>query len=269
MKKIKRAVTAALAFAMALVLTACGGSLSGLSVSLDGAYSFQGDGSSSYRIEIYDASQLSGDTIPQGVYPLVRYNVDGGSGQLSGTVTVRDSAAGVDIALADSLPFGSFVPYVVSLKDGKTVSSAAGGAFTKSGALTAPEISAAKATDSKGGNWAVKVTLATAGLDNYRTKQALSSYVIEVYDNQACTGTPVASTTLDAVSYEMGGYSNNTWTVDVPEGTQGVAFTYFVRAMANANDGVGAQASGWCEPVSVDVDGEAGGSSPGGPGGPG
>lgn len=262
MKIAKRVLALVMALAMTLVLAACSSELSSLSVSLDGTYSFTGDGSTSYRIEIYDASEVTGDSIPSGVYPIVRYNVtSSGSNDLSGTVTVLDSAEGVDLPLEDNLYFGTFLPVVVSLdENNSTKSTVMGETFSKSGTLSAPVVSASKTTDSKGGNWAVEVTLSTDSLNAYRSTEAVTTYEVELYDNDECSGTPIATTTLDAVEYSAGSFSGNTWTVDVPEGTVGAVTTYYVRAMANADDSVGAAASDWGEVASVDVDGEAGGS---------
>lgn len=276
MKKRKRFghifAIASIVCTMTLFLTGCS-KAGDLSVSADGTYSFEGDGSDSYRLDFYKTAELGEDgAIPSGTYPKLRYTVSKnkeGGNTYSGTISVVDTASGESHTLIENIGFGEYTPVLVPIKNGKTADPVMGEPIQTSGTLSAPVITASEAEtlDKDTGNgtyWGATVSISSEVLDQYEKSEGIYGYEVEVYDNEACSGEPYQAETLE-VTGGNSSYEGNAFTFSIPEGTKGNAVTYYVRAKAKGNEELNVSESEWGETVKVEIDGESFGFGPGGP----
>lgn len=242
MKKVRflaGIVCAALLTAAAMAFAGCGGASTEFSIDADGNYSFVGDGSN-YVIQIYEDTEVEDGTPVTGAESIASVSISAADGETSGTLEELVSC-----------PFGGYYAFLYSIDSSYQKSLCETVTLTRSGTLTAPEMS----YSIKG--WVLTATLSTDSYDYYLASEAVTDYVVEVYGDEACSGTQLATATISGSGISVDDdsvYSGNSAELTV-EGELGTDSTFYVRTKATADSAQYAEESAYGEVVSLTSNG--------------
>ena len=260
---LKLSGTVAATAAIGSILTGCGGSKvtapTGFTMSSDGSFAFTGSkGASRYEIWVFATQYAPADDKPttNDVPDVMQVVAAGDSTALSGKV---DGMSNV--------PYGLYKAYACAYnKDGEATDFAASGEFRLGGTLAAPSISVDR------NYWGCTVTISDVA-DRQKTA-AICGFEAEVYSDEACTqlvdsadfGYEITSNPDAQPGPNSNKYIGNTCDLSVPEVTDPALLgedgfltepvTYYVRCKALGDPDNDVTESDWCEPVSVEINGD-------------
>lgn len=260
---LKLSGTVAATAAISSVLTGCGGSTvstpTGFTMSSDGSYSFTGSKAASrYEIWVFSSQYAPADDKPTttDVPDVMQVVAASDSTALSGTV---DGMSNV--------PFGLYKAYVCAYnKDGEATDFTPSGEFRLGGDLPVPTIKAER------NYWGCIVTVSDIA-DRQKTS-GIYGFEAEIYSDEACTqlvdsakfGYEITSNPDAGFGPDANQYNGNTCEFAVPEVTDPALLgedgfllepiTYYVRCKALGDTEAEAVESDWCEPVSVEINGD-------------
>ncbi|MCI9032398.1 MAG: hypothetical protein HFK09_07815 [Clostridia bacterium] len=242
--KIKKIFGTVLLLALSVLLcfaaAACGAS--GLSVDSTGKYSFDSvDGARYYVVEFYKSEDIENNAVKADANAVLKQ-----------TLTSEQGTTGT-FDKVTTLPFGTYIPTVYAIKADKSrTDKVIGGEFIKGGELTTPEFVVQR--DYK----EIKISITDKILDDvYFVKEATYGYTAQIYDNEACTGTPVKEEVFGAdVAYipptnssKAIWFRNRSLSLELPNGT------YYVKCKANGNSAALVTDSVYSDAVKVVLDG--------------
>ncbi len=238
----KRLLIASLCLLMILSLASCGKMKSDtITVDQNGNYAYAPIGEADYYVvRFYRAEDIVDGQIAEGVRPALKQTLQAAAGT---TGTFKKIG---------KLSFGTYYPTIYGLyMDKTTTETVIGDELVIGGTLTAPEI----VVQNDYGK--VKVNVTDKSFDDYYFQnEAVFSFTAEVYDNEACKGSPAATAEFgsDAAYIEPTNSSNAIWIrnrsaeLEVPgDGT------YYVRCRADGNSEKLVKESAWSAVVPVTV----------------
>ena len=240
-RPISKLTLAVFCLLTALLLSACGTSLSSdtITVNSDGSYAYAPIGDADYYVvRFFHAEDIVDGQIREEARPALKQTLQAAAGT---TGTLKKIG---------KLAFGTYYPTIYGLHmDKTTTDTVIGDQLVIGGTLTAPEIVA------QNDHGQIKVSVTDKSFDDYYfNTEALYSFTAEVYETSDCSGTPVATASFgaDAAYIEPTNSSKAIWirnrsavfTVD-GDGT------YFVRCRAEGNSDALVESSPWSETVSV------------------
>ena len=260
---LKLSSTVAATATISSLLTGCGGSKvtapTGFTMSGDGSYSFTGSKSASrYEIWVFATKYAPADDKPttNDVPDVMQVVAAGDSTAVSGTVDGMSS-----------VPFGMYKAYVCAYnKDGEATEFVSGGEFCRGGDLPVPTITVER------NYWGCKVTVSDIA-DRQKTS-GIYGFAAELYSDEACTqlvdsaefGYEITSNPDAGFGPDANQYNGNTCEFAVPEVTDPALMgedgflvepvVYYARCKALGDTEAEAVESDWCEPVSVEINGD-------------
>ncbi len=236
-------LTAALTF----MVSGCGKQNSGLAVESDGSYSFTGNGSN-YVLQVFEPEDIVDGEPVSGKETLSSTNITGGSGEVAGT-----------LADIENIPFGDYKVLLYSIDANYDKILADEIDFSKTGKLSAPEFSYTIH------GFDIEAELTGTSIEQYMAGEMLTSYTIQIFDNENCTGEPIAQADMDGTAIEKevdnSGYDsqityyNNVTELNI-DGTVGEAQTIYIKAVANADVDGYAQESDETTVTEITTDGK-------------
>lgn len=228
-------------------LSACEKKDPELTVKSDGSYAFNGNGSS-YVIQVFHPEDVSDGTPVSGKEALLTTNI----------VSAEKNAAGT-MKDFDTIPYGEYISLLYSIDSNYNKELADETDFIKKGKLSVPEFNfTAK-------EFIINAELSSGSIGKYMNGELLTSYSVQIFDNQECTGDPLAEAVIDGNTIEETEedsgfevktvYTNNSVDLEL-EGTIGVEQDLYIRAIANADNEGLAEASDYTEVTELKTDGK-------------
>lgn len=222
------------------VLTGCGKLTSDtITVKENGDYAFAAIGESDYYVvRFFKEEDVNADgTIKEDVRPVLKQTLQAAAGTSGNFKKIS------------KLAFGSYYPTIYGLNmDKSTTETVVGDKLVIGGTLSAPQI----VVQNDYGK--IKVAITDKSFDEfYFNKEALYSFTVQVFDNEKCSGSPVAEQVFgqDAEYIAPTNSSKAVWIrnqyteVEVADGN------YYVRVKANGSAEAQVKDSAWTEAVAV------------------